>query len=90
MNTRLSPTAAGLALSGTLVLVFVLCALVQVIVPDLPASHMWVSLFTAAPLGSGEAWLEGLASNLVFGFVAGWLFAAIYNKKASWLERRGA
>lgn len=88
MNTRLSPTATGLALAGTLVIVFVLCALAQAVAPGLQASHMWVSLFTAAPIGSPEAWLEGGLSSLVAGFIAGWLFGAIYNKKAAWLERR--
>ena len=76
---RLSANAISIALSGTLVAVFVLCAIVQAIVPSLALSHMWVSLFTTAPIGSATAWIEGILSNLAFGVIMGHLFAWIYN-----------
>ena len=79
MENKLSYKATGLALAGTLTSIFVLCAIVQTIAPGLQASHMWVSLFTAAPIGSATAWIEGIIANIVFGLVGGHLFAWIYN-----------
>ena len=78
-NARLSPKAVSVALSGTLVAVFILCAIVQALVPSLALSHMWVSLFTTAPIGSASAWIEGILSNIVFGVIMGHIFAWIYN-----------
>jgi hypothetical protein len=40
---------------------------------------MWLSLFTAAPLGSIAAWFEGIIASLVVGFILGWCFAHCYN-----------
>lgn len=85
--TRLNPLATGMALAGTLAIVFVICAIVQVVAPGIQASHMWLNLFTGAPLGSASAWIGGIVSSLVAGFISGWLFGAIYNKKAAWLEK---
>jgi len=80
---RLSEVSVGFALAVTLVIVFVLCALAYAVAPGIQASHMWVNLFTAAPLGSVSAWVQGILANLVFGFVAGWVFASVYNKIAT-------
>lgn len=55
--SRLSVVGAGVALSATLVIAFVLCAIAQAILPGIQFSHMWLALFTAAPLGSLEAWI---------------------------------
>ncbi len=85
--TRFNPLATGMALAATLATVFIVCALVQAIAPGIQASHMWLSLFTGAPIGSASAWIEGIVSSIVAGFIAGWLFGAIYNKKAAWLEK---
>jgi ABC-type antimicrobial peptide transport system permease subunit len=80
--------ATGLALAGTLVILFILCVIAQVVVPGIQLSHMWLNLFTVEPFGSVSSWIQGVLSSLVVGFVAGWLFGAIYNKKASWLEKK--
>ncbi len=80
---QLSRTAAGSALAATLVFIFVLCAIVQALVPSVQASHMWLDLFTAAPIGSPTAWIEGIVANAVFGFVGGYFFAWVYNTLAS-------
>jgi len=78
----LNPGAAAIALAGTLIVLFVLCALAELAFPGPRLSHAWLNLFTTAPIGSVRAWLEGLLANLVFGGIAGALFAAIYNAAA--------
>jgi len=80
---RLSKISAGVALSATLVVAFVLCAIAQVILPGAQFSHMWLALFTSAPMGSIEAWVEGVIASVVVGFVLGWCFAHCYNWIAS-------
>ena len=83
---HLSKVAAGGALSVTLVVAFVLCAVAQAILPGAQFSHMWLALFTAAPIGSAQAWVEGLIASIVVGFVLGWCFAHCYN----WMVGRKA
>lgn len=78
-TSRLSYSGSAVGLATALVVTFVLCAIAQAIVPGAQFSHMWVSLFTAAPLGSVQAWVEGIISNIVFGLVAGHVFAFAYN-----------
>ena len=87
-NTRsfaLHPGAAAIALAGTLVVLFVLCALYEFALLGPRLSHAWLKLFTAAPTGSVQAWVEGLLASLVFGAIGGALFAAIYNTAATTL-----
>ncbi len=76
---RLSTVAAGVALSSTLMVAFILCAIVQAIFPGVQFSHMWLALFTAAPIGSVQAWVEGFIASAAAGFVLGWCFAHCYN-----------
>jgi hypothetical protein len=78
MNT-LSTFRAGIALAVTLVVAFVLCTIAQMIVPGAQFSHMWLQLFTAAPMGSVATWVEGVVASLIVGFVLGWCFAHCYN-----------
>ena len=76
---RLVPVAAGLALSKTLVVAYILCAIAQIALPGAQFSHMWLQLFSAAPLGSVQMWLEGVIASIVAGFVLGSVFAWSYN-----------
>lgn len=78
MNT-MSPLRSAIALAATLVVAFILCAIAQVILPGAQFTHMWLALFTAAPMGSVQAWVEGILANVIFGFVLGWCFAHCYN-----------
>jgi hypothetical protein len=78
-SSRLSPLAAAFGLAAALVVLFVICAVVQMVAPDLPATHAWIGLFTAADAGSVRAWLEGLFYSIVFGAVAGAVFVVGYN-----------
>ncbi|OGG72752.1 hypothetical protein A3A38_03775 [Candidatus Kaiserbacteria bacterium RIFCSPLOWO2_01_FULL_53_17] len=78
--SSLSAVAAGAGVAAALVVIFVLCAIVQVIAPNVQATHAWISLFTSAPIGSAGAWISGILSSAVGGFVAGWVFAFVYNR----------
>ncbi len=83
--SRLSEVAAGAGVAAALVVAFVLCALAAVILPKVQATHMWISLFTSAPVGSVTAWITGILSSGVTGFVGGWVFAWKYNKVVAWM-----
>ena len=83
---HLKPVVTGLALAKTLVVAFVLCAIAQVVLPGVQFSHMWLQLFSAAPMGSGQMWLEGIIASLVVGFVLGYVFAWSYN----WVSKKWA
>ena len=77
--SRLSPLAAAVGLAIALVVLFVLCAVAQVIAPAWPATHAWIGLFTAEPTLSLRAWVDGIVWSAVFGAVAGAVFVASYN-----------
>lgn len=83
MNRTLLPGASAVALSVALIVLFVVCAFAQLVAPGLQAAHAWVGLFTVAPVNSIEAWVEGLAFSLVFGLIAGFVFALTYNTMAA-------
>ena len=78
-NRTLSPTAAAVGLSAALIVLFVVCALAQLVAPGLQASHAWVGLFTTAPVLSLQAWIEGIVFSVVFGAIAGTIFVLVYN-----------
>lgn len=78
----LSVRGLSLALGVALIVLFVLCALVELLLPRLPATHAWIGLFTLAPVTSSQAWLEGVFYSLVFGVVTGAIVAAVHNAVA--------
>lgn len=78
----LSVRGLSLALGVALIVLFVLCALVELLLPGLPATHAWIGLFTLAPVTSPQAWLEGVFYSLVFGVVTGAIVAAVHNAVA--------
>jgi hypothetical protein len=75
----LSINATGIALSATLVVLFVICAVVQMFAPSLQVTHMWISIFTGASLGSSTMWVQGIVANAVAGYLAGSIFSKAYN-----------
>jgi len=75
-----SITALGCALSTALIVLFVFCLLVALVFPDLPATHAWVGLFSAAPLNSLRVWFDGILFSIVFGWVAAIVFGIVYNR----------
>jgi len=78
-SPRLSLLGAAVGLAIALVTLFVICAIVRIVAPGLPATHAWIGLFTAAEPGSAQAWAEGICYSAVFGLVGGTIFAAGYN-----------
>lgn len=79
---NLLPTTTGVALAATLIVAYVLCAIAQIILPGAQFSHMWLQLFSAAPMGSGQMWVEGIIASAVVGFILGYVFAWFYNSFA--------
>ena len=81
MINRMS--AVRLAASGaiTLALLFALCWVATIIVPVGP-SHMFISLFTAAPGNSLSALAMGGLAALISGSITGAILAWTYNLTA--------
>jgi hypothetical protein len=71
---RRSAVRLAVTASATLGLLFFLCWL-GVRVSSLPFSHMFVQLFTAAPVAGLTALREGLFSSLAAGAAAGFFFS---------------
>jgi hypothetical protein len=78
-HETLSVNAAAVGLSVALLVLFVVCAVVQLVAPGLQAAHAWVGLFTTAPVLSFQAWIEGIVFSFVFGAIAGSVFTLVYN-----------
>jgi hypothetical protein len=72
--------ALGWALSAALVVLFVICLIVARLLPDLPATHAWVGLFSTAPLDSVRVWIEGVVFSVAFGWVTAVVLGAVYNR----------
>lgn len=70
----------------TLILLFVFCWLGALVWPA-AFSHMFIALFTAAPMASWLALAEGICSALIFGFLAGAILAWSYNL-AGWTQSK--
>lgn len=72
--------AFGWALSGTLVVLFVLCVLAAIVFPGWQLAHAWLTLFSVAPAGSIRNLVEGIIFSVIFGWVSAAIFSAIYNR----------
>lgn len=72
--------ALRFAVSGalTLLILFVLCWVGAIVWPVGP-THMFIALFTAAPVDSTQALAIGSCAALFFGAVSGILLAWTYN-----------
>jgi hypothetical protein len=79
-KTSLDLVAFGWALSGTLVVLFVLCALAAMIFPGWQLAHGWLSLFSVAPAGSIRNLADGIVFSVIFGWVSAAIFVTIYNR----------
>jgi hypothetical protein len=78
MQSKVSPTRIALAAAATLAILFVLCWLGAVIWPA-GLSHMFVALFTGAPVDSWVALGQGLCAAVVFGALGGAILGWTYN-----------
>jgi hypothetical protein len=75
---RLGIVRSALAGAAVLVVLFVTCW-IGAAMGGLTVSHMFISLFTAAPVDSQAALLEGSGWSVVFGAATGALVAFFYN-----------
>lgn len=82
VTPRLSPLGVAFGLAIALVALFVICAIVEMAMPTLPATHAWIGLLTEAEPGSARAWVEGLFYSIAFGALAGAVFGFGYNAVA--------
>lgn len=87
--SRLSVARCAATGAAVLAIQFLICWTAAAITEGLQFSHMFVELFTAAPVRSGAALVEGLCWSLVFGALTGALVAIAYNLFAR-LERQRA
>lgn len=76
--SRLGILRAALAGAAVLLVLYIACW-VGAAVGGLSVSHMFISLFTAQPVASQGALVEGGAWSLVFGAATGALVAFFFN-----------
>ena len=78
MPTKISALRLALAGASTLSILFVLCWVGAVVWAG-GLSHMFVAIFTAAPVNSWLALGQGVCSAIVFGALTGIILAISYN-----------
>ena len=78
MQGKVSSMRIALAVAATLAILFVLCWLGAVVWPT-GLSHMFVALFTGAPVDSWAALGQGLCTAIFFGALSGAILSWIYN-----------
>jgi hypothetical protein len=83
---RLGVVRLGLTGGLTAGLIFILCW-IGTRVPISSPTHAYIGLFTPADMTSVTALLEGTLWSLLFGALAGGVFALVYNALAG-LDRR--
>ena len=84
-HARLSISGLGFGFSAALAALFVLSMLAALFLP-MRAAHGLVALFSDAPLGSAQAWIEGL----IWCVIAGWVIALVFGTIYNWIVARRA
>jgi hypothetical protein len=79
-NSKLDRMAFGWALSGALVVLLILCEAAAIILPGWQLSHNWLSLFSAAEVGSLRNFIEGIVASAIFGWITAAVLVTIYNR----------
>jgi len=74
------PLAWGL--TATLLVLFILCFLAALLFPTASLAHSWLGLFSTAPIGSATLLVEGVIWNVVFAWIAAFVFGVVYNRLA--------
>lgn len=59
--------ALGTALSAALPVLYVLCALAELLFQNLPLAYGWLALFSVHPVGTFANWFAGIVGSLAFG-----------------------
>lgn len=78
--SRLDLKAFGWALSGALVVLLILCEAAAVILPGWPLAHNWLTLFSAADVGSFRNFIDGIVFSVIFGWITAAVLVTIYNR----------
>ena len=81
-SAPINVVALGVAVSVTLVVLFVLCWIVALALPSLNLSHGWINLYTTAPVSSIRPLIEGGIWSVVFGWIIAIVLGPTYNKLA--------
>ncbi len=79
-NNPLNIVALGWGFSAALVVLFVICLAVALVLPDWPASHGWIGLFSVAPPKSVRVWVDGIAFSVAFGWITAVALGLVYNR----------
>jgi hypothetical protein len=74
--------ALGVAASATLVVLYVMCAVVAMVAPGLSLAHGWLTLFSTAPAGSLRGFVEGVVWSVVLAWVIAIVLGYTYNRLA--------
>ena len=78
-TSKLDLKAFGLALSGALVVLLILCAAAAMLLPGWQLAHNWLTLFSAAEVGSLRSFVDGIVFSIVFGWITAAVLVPIYN-----------
>ena len=77
-KSKLDLVAFGCALSAALVVLLILCEGAAVILPGWPLAHNWLTLFSAAEVGSLRNFIEGVVASAIFGWITAAVLVTIY------------
>jgi len=72
--------ALGIALSGTIAFITILCGLTAMLLPRYQATHAWLNLVAPGDPGSFRNLVEGVVNSLVVSWIAAVAFSALYNR----------
>ena len=78
-TSKLDLKAFGFALSGALVVLLILCAVAAMLLPGWQLAHTWLTLFSAAEVGSLRSFVDGIVSSIFFGWITAAVLVPIYN-----------
>jgi hypothetical protein len=79
-TTKLDLMAFGWGLSAALVVLVILCALAAMIFPGWSLAHNWLTLFSAADVGSLRNLIEGVISSVIMGWITATILVLVYNR----------
>ncbi len=79
-KSKLELQAFGWAFSGALVVLLVLCEAAAVILPGWQLAHNWLTLFSAAKVGSLRNFIEGVVASVIFGWIIAAVLVTINNR----------
>lgn len=72
--------ALGIALSGTVTLITIVCGLAAMLLPWYQATHNWLNLVATGDPGSVRNLVEGVFNGVIFSWIAAVVFAVLYNR----------